>query len=182
MYKRVENSIELTMFNFIWMTAWREKGFEFEFSGEVLDRYLVITEDGQYAGSAEFKRYKPGESEIDQIAPFYLHPTLNSPFTNVLEVDKVALLPEFRGKYIGDLLSSIVYFATRNGYDYLISLLEPVFFRALKITFHFPIEKFGDKIFYKGDYVQPAIIDVDKLMRKRDKLVWLNLGEGLVLK
>lgn len=182
MYKRVENSIELTMFNFIWMTAWREKGFEFEFSEDVIDRYLIIAEDGQYAGSAEFKRYKPGVSEIDHIAPFYLHPKVSEDYNQVAEVDKIALLPEFRGKYTSDLLSSIVYFAYKNGIRYLITLLEPVFYRALKITFHIPMEKLGSKTFYKGDDVLPTIIDMSYLIRHRERFVWLNLGEDLVLK
>jgi len=41
MLKRVTTEEDLAYYNFIWMTAWREKGYDFEFSPSVLERWLV---------------------------------------------------------------------------------------------------------------------------------------------
>lgn len=174
MFKRVENEIELAMFNFIWMTVWREKGFEFEFSPQPLDRYVVATPDGQYIGSAEFKPYTPGEGQINSIASFHRHPCIAADPLKVAEIDKIAILKEFRGSYISELLSSLVYFARQRGIHYYVSLLEPVFYRALRITFHVPMVKAGEKSFYKGDYVIPIIIDAKQVYTNPDKYEWLS--------
>lgn len=173
MYKKVENEIERTMFNFIWMTAWREKGYEFEFTQQALEQYLLLSKEGQYAGTVEFRSYNPRLSELDQIAPFYEHPLIKQDYSKVAEIDKVALLPEFRGEYIAELLSSTVHFAEEHHYHYYISLLEPVFCRALKISFHVPLLKLGGKIFYKGDYVIPVIFDMKTMYEHPEKFDWL---------
>jgi hypothetical protein len=174
MFKRVENEIELALFNFIWMTVWREKGFEFEFSPHPLERYMVVTPDGQYVGSAEFKPFTPGEGRIDPIATFLRHPRIAADPLRVAEIDKIAILKEFRGNYISELLSALVYVARQRGLHYYVSLLEPVFFRALRITYHVPMEKAGEKTFYKGDYVIPIIIDAKQVYSNPDKYEWLS--------
>lgn len=173
MYKRVENEIERAMFNFIWMTAWREKGYEFEFTEKALEQFLILSEDDQYAGTVEFRPYKPQLSALDQIAPFYDHPLIKDDYDKVAEIDKVALLPEYRGKCIAELLSSTVHFAEDNHFHYYISLLEPVFCRALIISFHVPLYKLGKKIFYKGDYVIPVIFDMKAIYEHQEKFDWL---------
>lgn len=175
MYKKVENHIELAMFNFIWMTAWKEKGFEFEFSENVLDRYLVITDDGEYAGSLEFKPYT-SNGTLDAVAPFSQHPLVEADPTRVAEIDKVALLPEFRRKYTSELLSAGIYFAWQSGLHYLLALLEPVFCRALSITFRVPMERVGKKTFYKGGYVIPVLIKVKQIYDQPKRYEWLNLS------
>ena len=179
MYKRVENHIELAMFNFIWMTAWKEKGFEFEFSENVLDRYLVITDEGEYAGSVEIKPFT-GKGTLDSVAPFRQHPLVEADPTLVAEIDKVALLPEFRRKYTSALLSAGIYCAWKEGLHYLLALLEPVFYRALRITFRVPMEKVGKKTFYKGGYVIPVLIKVKQIYEQPNLYEWLNLAPHAV--
>lgn len=152
-----------------------------EFSDQVIDRYLIITGDGQYAGSVEFKPYEPQVSGIDQVAPFYSHPLIAENAASVAEVDKVALLPEYRGKLIAELLSSIVDFARKMQIKYLVSLLEPVFYRALRITFHVPMYKVAERTFYKGDDVIPVIFDMQKMYNHPEQYSWLILREELVM-
>jgi hypothetical protein len=175
MYKIVENSVELAMFNFIWMTAWREKGFQFEFSEQVLERYLVITDDGEFAGSVEIKPYT-GTGELDNVAPFREHPLIQADPTLAAEIDKVALLPEYRRRYTSDLLSAGIYSAWTRGIHYMLALLEPVFWRALRITYHVPMETIGEKTFYKGGQVIPTLIKVREIYDHPADYPWLNLN------
>lgn len=174
MYKKVENHIELAMFNFIWMTVWKEKGFEFEFSEDVLERYLVISENGEYAGATEFKAYTK-DGTPDSIAPFRTHPSIKANPSAVAEIDKVALLPEFRRKYTSDLLSAGIHFAWCHGYHFFVALMEPIFCRALRITYRVPMEIIGEKTYYKGGYVIPVIINVKQVYERPEQFDWLNL-------
>lgn len=174
MYKRVENDIEQTMFHFIWMTAWREKGYEFEFSQDVLERYLVITPDMEYVGSIEFKPYSPLQSEVNEVAPYHSHPFVLTNPSRVAEVDKVALLPEYRGKYVAELLTAAVHFARDGGYDYFVSLLEPIFYRALRITFKVPMSKAGREVYYKGGNVIPVLFHMKEMVSNPERFTWLS--------
>ena len=96
MFKRVENELEFAMFNGIWTTVWNEKGFEFEFSEEFLERYVVVTEEGYYVGSIEIKPYGE-DSSMNEIGPFLEHPLIQAEMGNIAEIDKLAILSTYRG-------------------------------------------------------------------------------------
>ncbi len=173
MFKRVENELELAMFNGIWTTVWLEKGYELEFSEEVLERYVVRTDEGDYVGSAEIKPYS-SESPINEAAAFDLHPMIQQAEGAVAEIDKMALLQTYRGHFISDLLSGIVEFGERNKMKYYVTLMEPVLHRALRISFHIQVEKISKKVFYKGDYVIPTIVDIKEIYSHKDRYAWLT--------
>ncbi|MFC4776510.1 GNAT family N-acetyltransferase [Paenibacillus sp. GCM10023252] len=176
MFKRVENEWELSMFNTIWTTVWQEKGYELEYADHALARFVVITTDGQYVGTSEIKPYSLC-STIHTAAPFHSHTRVAMDPERVAEIDKIALLPEHRGKHISTLLSSAVHVAEELGLTTFISLLEPVFYRALRITFHVPMERIGEKVFYKGDYVIPVLFHMDEMYHNKDKYDWLVLPQ-----
>lgn len=175
MFKTVENELELAMFNGIWTTVWMEKGYELEFSDTVLDRYIVMTDEGHCIGTSEIKPYDVQNSEINKTAPFHLHPKVISDGSSVAEIDKIALLGAYRskGSYLSALLSSAVHCAEKRNIRYFVSLLEPVFLRALKITFKIPLERIGDRLFYKGDFVVPVIFDMEAMYRNKQHYEWL---------
>jgi hypothetical protein len=177
MIKKVQNDMEAALFNYIWMTVWREKNFEFEFSTDYLSRYLAITPLGEAAGTAEFKPYSLEEGRLEQIAPFSLHPWVAMNPSKVAEIDKIAFLKEHRGPYLAELLTLIVGFCQANGYHYLVSLLEPVFFRALRITFKVPMDKVGTSQYYKGDTVIPVVFNMKAMYENPEAFDWLRLAE-----
>ncbi|RUS46857.1 hypothetical protein [Cohnella sp. AR92] len=183
MIKKVQNEMEAALFNYIWMTVWREKNFEFEFSTEYLGRYLSVTPLGEAAGTAEFKPYRPEDSRLDSIAPFSLHPWVAVDPSKAIEVDKIAFLKEHRGPYLTEMLTLLVGFCKANGYHYLLSLMEPVFYRALRITYRVPTDKVGRSLYYKGDTVIPVIFDVKSILEYPAKYDWLDLDvlEGVEL-
>lgn len=181
MFKIVENELELAMFNGIWTTVWREKGYELEFSDHPLQRFVVVTEEGEYVGTSEIKPYSLAASVINEVAPFSSHPKVIEAEGAVAEIDKIALLKTYRrsGRFISDILSSAVYFAEKRKLKYFVSLLEPVFLRALQITFKVPLERIGDKIFYKGDSVIPVLFHMERIYENKASYEWLSYPDQL---
>nr|WP_280521476.1 hypothetical protein [Paenibacillus mangrovi] len=162
------------MFNGIWTTVWLEKGFELEFSRQILERYVVVTDEGHYVGTTEIKPYS-SESPINEVAAFDRHPKVINAVGVVAEIDKMALLRTYRGNFLSDLLSALVEFGEKNKLKYFVALLEPVLLRALRISFQVPLEKVANKIFYKGDYVIPTIVNVEEVYTHKDDYPWLTL-------
>jgi hypothetical protein len=181
MFKRVENELELAMFNGIWTTVWMEKGFELEFSEHALERFVIVTTEGHYVGTAEIKAYCLSSSTINDAGPFRTHPKVIAAGGAVAEIDKIALLRSYRGRHISDVLSSAVYIAEKLQMKYFVSLLEPKFLRALRITYQVPLEKVGEKVFYKGDDVVPVLFDMEQMYRNKNNYEWLVYPHEAVL-
>ena len=163
MITRVESDQELAYFHYIWMTAWREKGYAFEFAEDVLDRYLVIGPDGSFVGTSEYRVFHPETSAFAGVIGLQGTSDLKLNHTEVAEIDKFAILPEYRGKIVKELIWSGILVARERGIRYFVSLLDPLFYRALRIGYRAPITIVGPKTFYNGDYVLPVIIDIDKM-------------------
>jgi len=163
MIKRVESDQELAYFHYIWMTAWREKGFAFEFAEDVLDRYLVIGPDGSFVGTSEYRSFDPRTSAFANLIGPQVTLDLQLDPTEVAEIDKFAILPEYRGKIVKELIWSGILTARERGIRYFVSLLDPIFYRALRITYRAPITVVGPKSFYKGDYVLPVVIAIHEM-------------------
>ncbi|WP_036719549.1 hypothetical protein [Paenibacillus harenae] len=174
MFKRVENGIETALFNDIWTTVWKEKGYELEYSEQPLAQYVIVTTDGNYIGTAEINRFCPNKSPLLQTTKLPMHILAAAEEGLVAEIDKIALLKPYRGRYLSDLLSSIIYFADRHHYRYFVSLLEPVFFRALRVSFHIPMEKLGGEYYYKGDYVVPVLFETNQMYVNMPMFHWLK--------
>lgn len=177
MFKRVESEVELAMFNGIWTTVWTEKGFELEFSEEILERYVVITEEGYYVGTTEIKPYSE-DSSINEIGPFHTHPMIQENLKKVAEIDKMAVLSSFRGQYIAELLSAIVHYAEKNGLTYFVMLLQPTLMRALRVSYHLPINKVAGRVFYKGEDVIPSIVNVRDVYMNKERYSWIIQSEA----
>ncbi|REK52978.1 MAG: hypothetical protein C6W55_14595 [Thermobacillus sp.] len=85
------------------------------------------------------------------------------------EIDKYAALPEHRGKYVDDLVAAAVLVAREHGIRWFVTLLEPLFCRAIKILYHPPMTPLGPKTFYKGDDVIPVVMDVRDVVAHPEK-------------
>jgi len=175
MYKSVENEVELALFNGVWTTVWREKGYELEFCDDAIERNIVFTEQDEVIGTSELKPYyADARSVINEVADFATHPWVLQANGYVGESDKIALLSSFRGKgsYTDEVLSSICASAAKHGITCMVSLLEPVFMRALRIVYKVPMQQLGKKMFYKGDYVVPAVMDVGYINGHTEQFPW----------
>ncbi|MFF2480499.1 hypothetical protein [Paenibacillus sp. NPDC058071] len=177
MFKRVESEWELTMFNSIWTTVWKEKNYELEYSASALERYVALSNEGEYVGCAEYKRYEPGSSSMESVIDVRQHPLIAANLCSIGEIEKMAVLMQYRGHPLADLLSSAVQCAEKHQIRYYLALLEPIFYRALRITFHVPMERLGEKAFYKGDYVIPTLIRVEEVYNNKSQYDWLVLQD-----
>lgn len=172
MFKVVENELELVMFNGIWTTVWAEKGYELEYSKQFLERYVVITEEGRYVGTAEIKPFSQ-ESYINEVCDFQDHPLIANGSGAVAEIDKLAVLSSHRGPYVAELLSAAVQFAEIHRLNCFVALLEPMLIRALRISYHVPVERLSDRVLYKGGDVIPAIVHAEEVYTHRSRYSWL---------
>ncbi|RRJ63228.1 hypothetical protein EHV15_10080 [Paenibacillus oralis] len=173
MYKLVTTLQEEALYHAIWTKVWLEKGFELEFASEVLGRCLVYDEHGVPVATAEIKPYDPAADQgLNRLVPFAQHPAIITEPEYTAEVDKVALLKEYRGKNLNRLLSSIVLFARDHHIRHYVTLLDPILSRALKISFHVPMSKVGTSFFYKGANVIPAIIHVAEIYENKPRFDW----------
>jgi len=175
MFKQVENELETELFNNIWTTVWKEKGYELEYSANPLARFLVMTNEGRSIGTAEINPFSIDSSPIMRIAELHPEVIAAGKAGLVCEIDKIALLPNYRGRYITDLLSSLIYFVSHHRYQYFVSLLEPIFSRALRISYHVPMEQIGPKTYYKGDDVIPVLFDSEQIINQLSDFNWLKM-------
>jgi len=175
LFKPVQNNLELKIFNHIWTTVWKEKGYELEYSDQVFARYLIITSEGRAVGTTEIKPFIPSISPILKLVEHSADFLELANTGHVGEIDKVALLPNYRGRYTSDLLSSLIHYFTNHHQRYFVSLLEPIFSRALRISYHIPMEQIGPKTYYKGDDVIPFLFDSKQIANAMNEFNWLKM-------
>ena len=131
--------------------------------------------------TVEMKSYLPHAGELDKLAPFASHPSILSAPDRVAEVDKVAIPRQYRGKNLDRLLATIVLFAERNQIENYVTLLEPLLFRALRISYHVPLSRVGSRIFYKGEDVIPTIIHASEFYQNKERYAWFMEVTGAKL-
>ncbi|KHD86285.1 hypothetical protein [Heyndrickxia ginsengihumi] len=174
MYIKVDSLALFNHFNQIWIECWLEKGYGLENEHEPADRYIITDVNDQKVGTIEFKPYTlDPQNNINQVYPFYQLESIKQDPNSVIEIDKVAILKQFRGKNLDRLLSLFVLYSEFHQVRYGIALLERVFFRALKNVYKIPLEAVSDKIYYKGDYVIPTVIYPEKIYQNKGEFSWL---------
>jgi hypothetical protein len=171
--EQVKSVSELEHFNHIWMEAWAEKGYDIDDS-QSLEQYLIKDDAGFFVGTVEFKRYSPTESEINGVFLFSCEPTIQAHKNHIVEIDKVAIMKNHRGRNLDRLLAFISLYTEKHGYRYGICLLEPLFYKALKYVYQLPIKQAGKKRYYKGDDVIPSIINLGYVNQNRFNYSWLT--------
>lgn len=174
MYQKVDSLALLNSFNEIWMECWLEKGYVLENENGPSDRYLITDAKDQKIGTIEFKPYHLGiQNNINTIFPFHEIEDLAANPRLVIEIDKVAILKEFRGKNLDRLLSVFVHYSEKHEISYCVVLLERMFYKALRNVYKIPLNAVGEKVYYKGDYVIPAIIYPKEIYQNKKDYSWL---------
>lgn len=162
MYINVDkkNQIQLEEFNRIWIECWKEKGYELEFTLDS-DKIIILDEEEQGIGTVEFIKYRVGQNACEEVYPFHDLIEVKTNIDRVVEIDKIALTKTFRGQNIDKVLYIISKYTKENNLRYGIGLMEPVFYKAMKMFYKIPITKLSKKVFYKGDWVIPVLIDCE---------------------
>lgn len=122
--------------------------------------------------TVELKPYCLDRSSLNELAPFAGHPLLQQDKDHIAEVDKVALHKQHRGKNLDRVLATIVQFAERNKIRQYVTLLDPLLYRALRISFHVPMSRVGERIYYKGADVIPTIIHAAEFYENKGSFDW----------
>jgi hypothetical protein len=174
MYLKVDSMALLNSFNQIWMECWLEKGYVLENENGPSDRYLIKNSTGQQIGTIEFKPYNLDLSNnINTVFPFHEIDEIAINPRSVIEIDKVAILKQYRGKNLDRLLSLFVHYSEKNHISHCVVLLERMFSKALRNVYKIPLKAVGDKIYYKGDYVIPAIIYPQEIYQNKKNYSWI---------
>lgn len=175
MYMIVSNEAQLRKYRAIWQEVWLEKGFELEDETDVLHRLLICNDASQPVGTIEVKPYSISrEHPLNEITPFHQQEEIMKHPHRVAEIDKVAMLKEHRGPNLVRLISTLVHYSAEYRVDYYVCLLEPVFLRALRISFRIPMRAIGEKFYYKGDYVVPTIIYCGHVRDHASDYPWIS--------
>ena len=96
----------------------------------------------------------------------------------IVEIDKIALTKAFRGENIDKVLYIISNYTKHNNFRYGIGLMEPIFYKAMKIFYKIPITQLSKKVFYKGDWVIPVLIDCEYTHKNPGEFKSLGKFEG----
>ncbi len=156
---KVETVADLNSFNQIWMDCWLEKGYMLDPSTEKSDKYIILDPEYTSVGTIEFKPYSTSyKKNINTVFPFNEIDSIVSNPEKVVEIDKVAILKQYRGKNLERLIQLYVSYTELKGIEYCVVLLERIFYKALKNVYKIPLESVGDPIYYKGDHVIPTIM------------------------
>ncbi|MBE4907190.1 hypothetical protein IMZ08_03840 [Bacillus luteolus] len=141
------------------MDCWLEKGYMLDPSSDKSDKYIIQNTDKTNVGTIEFKPYTiSNENNINTVFPFNEIASIVTNPEKVVEIDKVAILKQYRGKNLERLIKLYVSYTESKGIEYCVVLLERIFYKALKNVYKIPLESVGDPIYYKGDHVIPTIM------------------------
>ncbi|MEH7504694.1 hypothetical protein V7152_22195 [Neobacillus drentensis] len=174
MYLKVDSLALLNSFNQIWMECWLEKGYVLENENSASDRYIITDSKDHRVGTIEFKHYRLDLlNNINTVFPFHEIEEMAKNPSSVIEIDKVAILKQYRGKNLDRLLSVFVHYSEKHEISHCVVLLERMFYKALRNVYKIPLTAVGEKIYYKGDYVIPSIIYPKEIYQNKKNYSWL---------
>ena len=157
MIKQVKDQVMMQAFNHIWQTCWTEKGFEFE--ENPFAEYFLFEQDGVPCGA--FQLCDVSKLPLDENSVYLSHETIKQHPEQVIEIDKLSILKEYRGSTIlSQLFLFMMKYAEQNDKRYFVALCEPMLYVSIIDLYNVPVEKLGEPFYYKGDYVVPIIVDL----------------------
>ncbi|MGO0060431.1 GNAT family N-acetyltransferase [Brevibacillus fluminis] len=166
MYKQVRTASELAIFYSIVDFVWAEKSYARErFEGT--DKFLLQAEDGEWGAVLEASPLEKSDPIIRELFSPYIRDL------SVVDIPTIAVLPQYRGSLGTKAISLSVKYCEEHGYEHVISVNNPVFFRALKITYKMPLTRIDQAINYKGSPFIPAILHISRIYRNKSDYPWL---------
>lgn len=165
-FKIVKTEEEMKIFKRIWLEVCEEKTFESEefHTSETGVHFLIPNDQGEYVGTMEIGKYIPNEkSTVQYYYDYSKMEQIKSELDSAYEVDKISILPEYRGqKLLEKMAYAIAFHQKKTDASYYVAAIESLFYRALKTFYKVPIEKVGDKQKFNDFYLYPIIVDGKK--------------------
>lgn len=173
MYKQVRTKSELDAFYSIVDAVWAEKNYERErFEGT--DKFLLKADDGDWGAVLEASPMEKSDPIIRELFLPYIKDL------SVIDIPTIAVLPQYRGNLGTKTVSLSVKYCEEQGYENVISVNNPVFFRALKVTYKMPLTKLDQAIDYKGSPFIPAILHISQIYRNKSDYPWLHYPQEII--
>lgn len=184
MYQLVETPEQRKIFEEILEVGFGEKNYETsdQFKGKGRQSYLVKNKDREYAATFEMVPHSScGENTIlDYPEVFLEYDYINESTGSVIELDKLTVSFENRKNNTLDNVIEAIYLITKEqNIKYIVAELNPVFFRALKITFGITLIKVGKirEAKSKKYKIQMAIISLEEVWKEYETKHMLELEE-----
>lgn len=166
MYKQVRTQADLDTFYSIVDSVWAEKHYTPErFDGT--DKFLLRNEEEPWGAVLEIS---PIEKSDPQIKELFL-PYVNG--LSVVDMPTIAVLPQYRGKLGTKTIALGVKYCEEHKIEHIISVNNPVFFRAIKVSYNIPLTRIQDFIDYKGVPFIPAILHISHVYQNKHQYPWL---------
>lgn len=159
----VKTDDEMELFRNVWREPWN--GQEFAEYDTYLQRVLFFVGDVP-VGTLELKTFEPS-SLINRAYPFHLYIPTNY---KIIEINKIAILPQFRRKFgvLEDILNHVFDYTEDEKIDYCVAIIVKGFYPILEKKYNWHMDKIDDKLIpYKGAMVYPTIIDPRKTLEKK---------------
>lgn len=157
MYEVVNTLEKQAIFNSIWETAWKEEGYELEYTDKPMLQVLVKLND-VYVATLEFKYLS--ESETKENFEFESVKEIQECIESVIEIDKMTVKKEYRSiETLKAVILEIGEVVKDFDIPYMVALAEPRLFASLRRHFRQNVKRIGDSFYYKGDNVVPMFWD-----------------------
>ncbi|MDX8365296.1 GNAT family N-acetyltransferase [Cytobacillus sp. IB215665] len=166
MYKVVNCTSQLELFNNIKQCCWQEKGFEME-RNQHSDKFLLIANNGEVGGTVEFTPSTYMSNFTRDIFKDVITEDMK-----VLEIDGYAVLPKYRGVLGMSGIRLAVQYAEKYKYTHAVALCDPKVFHYIHKVYKCDIKQVSDMFFYKGADVIPAIMDAIVVYENKHTFKW----------
>ncbi len=177
-YKRVETEGDFEEFYQILIPSWLEQNYILECPLGNVCRYLVYNHNHIPVGTAEVIPYghSGASSDIDTYFPFKDQEIIQENISSIAEIDCISIHPEHRkDKNLDRLVYTMAEHTRKSKIKYLIGIMNPMLYVALRNTYNIPIKKFGKKITRSnlGNPLYPIIIDAEYVYTHIKEYTWL---------
>lgn len=170
MYKLVQTAEDERLFNELYKQSFSEKNYELDdyYKGECFS-YLVANKFGQFAGTLQFAPYRPHtkRSTLNEPTLFLEVEDVAQHIDTIWEVDKVTVRREDgRNGVLNNIVETIKEVTQKYGVTHLVSEMNPVFCRALKIQYQLDVMKVRQLVHTKQYAYVPVVISTQREAHK----------------
>lgn len=174
MFINVKNEEERGKFERLVQESWNDYGLKYESHGG--EKFLILNKEGVVVGTIEMCHYQPQKSFVDKWFPYYKDDLISQQNKKVVQISNVSIQAAHRGqKNLERILAMIYRFGQWHNIEYFIGLMEPMFYKSLKIHYKLPINKIGKLVRLKHYPVVPIVINFQQFKsdKKQEDLIEL---------
>ncbi|MBM7618533.1 hypothetical protein JOC95_000375 [Bacillus tianshenii] len=174
-YRNVKTQDDYNAFYDLLIPSFQEMGYILECPVGNVSRILSMNDEGEYTGTGEFIPYTLDErTPINQYFPFHKNPFIQANVKHIVELDGICIHKDFRGTGTLDyLFYGTLEIGRKSNIQYIVCVLNPSLYIALKSAYRVPIERLGKRI-QRGKYsLYPCLLNCGYIYRNVREFPWL---------